>query len=126
VLLREPELTRAVIVRAATELEEGDPVIHVRHHRSYVRPKAGHEQQIQDLLDQWNRDRKPKVKGTRGGYVLRPDRDPREVVLMAVFENRDTYRANADDPEQDKWFRQLREHLEADPTWEDGEITTME
>ncbi len=93
---------------------------------AHMRPKAGHEQQIQDLLDQWNRERKPMVKGTRGGYVLRPDRDPREVVLMAVFENRDTYRANADDPEQDKWFRQLREHLEADPTWEDGEITTME
>jgi quinol monooxygenase YgiN len=83
---------------------------------AHMRPKAGHEQQIQDLLDQWNRDRKPNVKGTRGGYVLRPDRDPREVVLVAVFENRETYRANADDPDQDKWFRQLREHLEADPT----------
>jgi hypothetical protein len=47
--------------------------------------------------------------------MLRPDRDPREVVLSALFESRDTYRKNADDPEQDRWYRGLREHLEADP-----------
>jgi len=55
--------------------------------------------------------------------MLRPDRDPREVVLMAVFDTRETYRANADDPAQDRWYRGLREDLEAGPTWEDGEIT---
>ena len=30
--------------------------------------------------------------------------------------------ANADDPEQDKWYQEMRQHLEADPAWHDGEI----
>jgi quinol monooxygenase YgiN len=90
---------------------------------AHMRPMEGHEQQVLDLMEQWNRERKPKVRGAVGGYMLRPDRDPREFVLMAVFESREAYRANADDPEQDRWYRQLREHLQSDPSWEDGEIT---
>jgi hypothetical protein len=74
-------------------------------------------------MDQWNRERRPKVQGAVGEYVLRPDRNPHEIVLIALFEGRETYRKNADDPEQDRWYRRLREHLESDPSWEDGEIT---
>ncbi len=91
-----------------------------------MRPKAGHEQEVQSLMDEWNRERRPKVQGAVGGYMLRPDRNPSEIVLIALFETRETYRTNADDPEQDRWYRQLREHLEADPTWEDGEITAAD
>ena len=29
---------------------------------------------------------------------------------------------NGRDPEEDRWYRQLRALLEADPEWEDGEI----
>ena len=29
--------------------------------------------------------------------------------------------ANANNPEQSQWFNKLRELLEADPEWEDGE-----
>ena len=47
---------------------------------------------------------------------------PDELILVAVFRDRESYRANADDPEQDKWYRQLREHLQADPEWTDGEV----
>jgi quinol monooxygenase YgiN len=88
-----------------------------------MRPKAGHEQALIDFSREWNRERKPKVKGAVGAYVLRPDNKPNELILMAIFEDRQTYRANADDPEQDRWYRRMREHLEADPAWEDGEIT---
>ena len=48
-------------------------------------------------------------------YVLRPDHRPDELILLAVFRDRESYRANASDPEQDRWCRQMREHLEADP-----------
>ena len=88
-----------------------------------MRPKPGHEQALIELNEEWQRERKPKVKGAVGAYVLRPDNKPDEMILMAVFEDRQTYRANADDPEQDRWFRRLRENLQADPEWEDGEIT---
>ncbi len=87
-----------------------------------MHPKPGHEQTLIELNDEWQRERKPKVKGALGAYVLRPDNKPDEMILMAIFEDRQTYRANAEDPEQDRWFRRLREHLQADPEWEDGEI----
>jgi len=87
-----------------------------------MRPKTGHEQAILEINQQWQRDRKPKVKGAVGAYVLRPDNKTDEMVLIAIFEDRQTYRLNAEDPDQDRWFRQLREHLEGDPQWEDGEI----
>jgi quinol monooxygenase YgiN len=88
-----------------------------------MRPKAGHEQALIELNQEWQRVRKPSVKGAVGAYILRPDNKKDEMLLFAIFEDRQTYRANADDPEQDRWFRRVREHLESDPLWEDGEIT---
>ena len=45
------------------------------------------------------------------------------MLLLAVFTDKASYVANANDPEQDRWYRGLRELLAADPTWEDGEIS---
>lgn len=87
-----------------------------------MRPKAGAEPQVAALLDEWERDRKPKVPGAVGGYLFRPDNRPGELIGVAIFRDRQSYVANADDPEQDAWYRRLREHLEADPEWEDGII----
>jgi hypothetical protein len=44
-----------------------------------------------------------------------------ELILIAIFRDRDSYRANASNPEQDRGYRQMREHLAADPEWTDGE-----
>lgn len=88
-----------------------------------LRPKAGSEPALMALMQDWGRDRKPNVHGAIGGYLLRPDNRPGEAVLVAIFADRAAYRTNAEDPEQDRWYRRMREHLEADPSWEDGEIT---
>jgi quinol monooxygenase YgiN len=87
-----------------------------------MRAKAGHEQELQRLNQQFDADRARAVPGFIASYVFKTDRDPSEFVLVAVFRDRETYRANAEDPEQDRWFRQLREHLEADPAWTDSEV----
>ena len=84
--------------------------------------KAGKRQAFLDLMEEWNRERKPKVKGARAGYTLFPDSSPNQAILLAVFDDKDSYFANAADPEQDTWFRRMREQLEEDPQWEDGEI----
>jgi len=84
--------------------------------------KPGHEQDIQRLNQEFDADRARAVPGFIASYVFKTDRDSNEFVLVAVFRDRETYRANADDPEQDHWFRQLREHLQADPAWTDGEV----
>ncbi|MBI4308053.1 MAG: hypothetical protein HY684_04535 [Chloroflexi bacterium] len=87
-----------------------------------IQPKRGQEKAIVALMEEWNRARKPKVKGAVAGYLLRPEAKNGELIMVAVFQDKKSYRANADDPEQDKWYRRLRELLQADPTWEDGEI----
>ena len=86
-----------------------------------MKVKGGQEQRVVEVFSQWEQERKPKVKGAIAGLLLRPDSKPGELIGVAVFEDKPSYRANADDPEQDKWFRKLLENLEEDPEWEDGE-----
>ena len=88
--------------------------------RLHVKP--GHQQQLQTMTEEWERGRGRQVPGYVTTYVLRPDERPDELILVAIFRDRESYRANADDPEQDRWYRQLREHLQADPEWTDGEL----
>ena len=84
--------------------------------------KSGQEQTVIDMLEKWERERGSKVKGSVAGYILRPDNRAGELLLIGIFEDRATYEANAEDPEQDRWFRRLREMLDADPEWTDGDI----
>ncbi len=55
-------------------------------------------------------------------YVYRMDANPQEYMLVAVFESREAYRANAENPDQHERFMELRTLLAADPEWHDGEI----
>ncbi len=87
-----------------------------------MRVKPGQNQALLGMLEEWNRERRPKVKGAQTGYILFPDSDPNQAIMMAVFDDKDTYKANAADPDQDKWFRRLMELLDGDPEWTDGEI----
>jgi len=84
--------------------------------------KSNHQQQLQAMNDEWAQGRGRQVDGFVASYVLRPDDRPDELLLVAIFRDRDSYRANASDPEQDRWYRQMREHLQADPEWTDGEV----
>ena len=84
----------------------------------------GDREKVIELFVGWERDRKPKVKGAVGGLVLKPDTKADELVGVAIFEDRASYMANADDPEQDRWYRKLRPLLLADPEWEDGEYVS--
>ncbi len=84
--------------------------------------KAGHHEQLQKLNDEWTQGRGGQVAGYVASYVFRPDTRPDELVLVAIFQDRESYRANAEDPEQDQWYRQIRQHLQADPEWTDGEV----
>lgn len=91
---------------------------------AHIRPKAGQEKALVALLQEWQRTRKPKVKGAIGGYLFKKEKTPDEYILVSVWQDRQAYFANANDPEQDRWFRRVRELLQADPVWEDGEIIT--
>jgi len=84
--------------------------------------KSGHFDDLVGLMHEWDRDRKPQVKGAVAGFIYRLDEDRDEAILVAVFKDRDSYKANADDPEQDKFFQRMREHFASDAEWNDGEI----
>lgn len=83
-------------------------------------PKPGKEQQVVAMFEEWDREQRPQAKGALGTYLFRLDRGG--MMAVAVFQDRASYFANAERPGQDHWYRKLRELLEADPEWNDGEV----
>jgi hypothetical protein len=72
-----------------------------------------------ELFKQQESDRRPD--GIIGTYIFESDQ-PDEFWAVVVFENKETYLANAQSFEQDREYRELRSRLRADPEWHDGEI----
>lgn len=84
-----------------------------------LRVKPGAEAQLKQLQDQYGT---LNVPGYVTAYLYKMDANPNEQFLAVVFENKDSYIANAQSPEQDQRYRQMLELLEAEPEWHDGEI----
>jgi quinol monooxygenase YgiN len=87
-----------------------------------MKPKPGQEQAVVAMLDKWWNERRPSVKGAIASTIHRNITNPQELIMSVVFDSEENYRANASDPEQDKWYREMRELLDADPRWMDGEV----
>jgi quinol monooxygenase YgiN len=85
-----------------------------------LRPRAGREADVVALVEEWATKRGPQVQGTRAVYLLQSERRSGDLLGVAVFESEEAFRANAASPEQDAWYRQIRDLLEEDPEWEDG------
>jgi quinol monooxygenase YgiN len=84
-----------------------------------ARPKSG---KFQDLMDVSAREWKERgnIAGFRHAFVLQESNG--DVWTMVIFDSEEAYRKNSESPEQDKWFRERRALLEADPEWHDGTI----
>ena len=87
-----------------------------------MKVKPGQEQALNAMFDKWWAERAPKAKGAIASSVHRNDSNPSEVIVSVVFADKASYDANADDPEQDKWYQEMRALLDADPRWLDGEV----
>lgn len=87
-----------------------------------IKPKAGQEQKFVDALDQWWNQRAPEVRGAISSTLHRNESNPGELILSVVFASKEDYVANAENPEQDKWYQEIRTLLDADPRWMDGEV----
>lgn len=57
-------------------------------------------------------------------YVYQTDADPGVLFLVAVFASKEAYWANAQSPEQNERYMQLRALLLEDPEWHDGAIVS--
>jgi quinol monooxygenase YgiN len=88
-----------------------------------MKAKPGTEDLLAELGRQISAARPAGMVGT---WVYRMDADPDEYILAVAFESREAYKANADSPDQDARYRQLRALLAADPEWNDGEIVHTE
>ncbi len=87
-----------------------------------MRPKPGKEGQVLEEFDRWTAERGPKVKGAVASIVYRSVSDPGELMGAVVFDSKENYVANANDPEQDKWYRRIVDLLQGEPRWMDGDI----
>lgn len=87
-----------------------------------MRAKPGQVQAIVDLMREWDEKMRPKVDGAIGGLLSRSDDDPDQLTMVAVFRDKKSYFANADNPEQDAWYQRVAKSFDGDPSWTDGEI----
>lgn len=87
-----------------------------------LKPKAGQEQAFVEMLNTWWDTRRTAIKGAIASTIHRNDSNPSELIMSVVFDNEANYRANANDPAQDKWYQELRALLDEDPRWMDGEV----
>lgn len=61
------------------------------------------------------------VKGYVKSYALF-ENDSDTLWLTVLFEDKDSYMANADDPSQHERYMEMRALLASDPEWHDGTI----
>lgn len=73
-----------------------------------------------DQLDRFMDDHEPE--GMVGSYILQSDEKENELWLVALFEDKKSYVANAESPEQDKEYQVLRKMMTAEPEWHDGKV----
>ncbi len=62
------------------------------------------------------------IPGLIKQYIYRMDADPNTYYIAVIFENKETYFANANSPEQHARYLKMRALMEAEPEWHDGEI----
>ena len=83
------------------------------------RIKPGKRDEMLSLMSQ---DNNLDLAGWVADYVYQIDQDSNEFFLVAFLDNKETYSANADSPEQHERYLKRRALLEGDPEWNDGSI----
>jgi quinol monooxygenase YgiN len=86
-----------------------------------VTVQPGKDAEFLAIGEAWSRER-GAATGQVAEYVFKAEGREREYFIVGIFRDRDTYYANARDPETDRWYRRMRATLEADPEWNDGQV----
>ncbi len=74
------------------------------------------------MMRELQRELDAAIPGHIATYVFQSDDDDHAFQICVLFEDKASYRANADSPEQDARYQKLRALLTEDPTWHDGEV----
>lgn len=86
------------------------------------RVRPGQEDIAIALHEEWERQRGSRVAGYLGGELLVSQADPCQFIDIARFADEAAARANANDSEQDAWYRRLVSLLEAEPVFTDCSV----
>jgi hypothetical protein len=92
----------------------------------HARMKPGAEGQLQTLMEEWQRDMRPKIPGGFLNVAGFKAGMPNEMVFLALAQDEATYRGLANMPEQDAWFHKMSELIEGDVAWEDVQMDVFE
>lgn len=82
---------------------------------SIYRAKAGEEDSIIALHEDWQRNQSGKAKVYLSWELLRNIEAPREFIAIAYFESEELARAMTDDLNQDAWYFRLVSMIEEGP-----------
>ncbi len=84
--------------------------------------KPGMEAPVLKALEEWGGGRGSRIDGPIRIYVARSQRDPNVLLNIVLFDSREHYEANANDPDQDRWYRTILPLLKSPPDWHDHEV----
>jgi quinol monooxygenase YgiN len=87
-----------------------------------TRVKPENRDKLKEVFERQGRDR--ARPGMVSAYTLF-ENDSDVAWLFAIFEDRATYDANADDPAQNEDYLEYRALMEDEPEWHDGQIDGM-
>jgi antibiotic biosynthesis monooxygenase (ABM) superfamily enzyme len=81
--------------------------------------KPGMEGKLHDLMKSYEQLNMPGYKSTT---VYKLDAGDNQYMMSVVFADKNSYMKNADSPDQDRRYQEMRAILTDDPDWMDGEI----
>jgi quinol monooxygenase YgiN len=87
-----------------------------------IKAKPGERDAVIAMFDKWQNDRRPKAKGYVRSILTSNLKNPDEFMAGVMFDSKESYDANSNDPDQGAWYKDLRSHLAADPEWFDGKL----
>jgi quinol monooxygenase YgiN len=82
----------------------------------------GRRQALLDQFEKWEREQQSKAIGHEQTILVASNNDANEFMGVVRWDNTANYMKNANRPEQDAWFRELRSNLVSDPEWFDGTL----
>jgi quinol monooxygenase YgiN len=74
-------------------------------------------EELRKLRDKFDQQRAP---GHINTYMCQTDADPNVYYMVAIFESKEAYRANAQSPEQHERYAEYMALLDGEPEWSDG------
>lgn len=93
---------------------------HVTFMRARLLP--GHKDAVLELMRRWEREHGARARGFERSIIATGKNDPDDLMGAITWDNYENYMANANSPEQDRWYREMRSHMTGDPMWSDCDI----